>query len=186
VEPARRLALSHDLARLADGDRAAIEPVFQVLWPLVRSFCRRALGSDADGDDAAQEAMIKVFARAADYDPARDAATWALAIAAWECRTVRRRAGRRREQGLAAAADRPAAGPRPDEALSARQLAAAATAVLGMLRPQDVSTILDALSDERPDRARGTDGPAPATLRKRLERALGRLRAAWRSRHGEA
>ena len=50
--------------------------------------CKSLLKNEADAADAAQEAMQKVFTRAHQYDPTRHALPWALAIAAWECRTV--------------------------------------------------------------------------------------------------
>ncbi|HWM86839.1 MAG TPA: RNA polymerase sigma factor [Kofleriaceae bacterium] len=164
------------LAALADGDRAAFAPLYALLWPVVVGFCRRVLGSESDADDAAQEAMVRLFQRASQFDPARDATTWALTFAVWECRTVRRRRARRREVAL------PPDGPgsrEPDD-LAARELEAAAVELLGELRPGDASVIAAAMSGESADRA----GVAPATYRKRLERALGRLRLAWRSRHG--
>ena len=65
--------------------------------------------------------------------------------------------------------------------LVARELAAAASDALAELRPSDAATVLAALSD---DPAARPDSVAPATFRKRLERALGRLRTIWRSRHG--
>ena len=168
------------MARLADGDRSAVGPAFDLLWPVLRRFCRRALASDADGEDAAQEAIVKLFARAGAFDPARDGLAWALSIAAWECRTVRRRAGRRREAALdqvAALAD----GRDTEAVVAARQLAAAAREALAELDPRDAATVVAALSE---DPAARPDAVAPATFRKRLERALVRLRAIWRSRHG--
>jgi len=174
----RRDQVNALMARLADGDRAAITPAFELLWPIVSRFCRRALGSDADGEDAAQEAMVKVFARAAAFDPARDGLAWALAIAAWECRTLRRRAGRRREAALDESA---LVGEADGESAAAtRELVAAARDALAEIDPRDAATVLAALSDDPAAR------PAvpPATFRKRLERALGRLRGVMRSRHG--
>ncbi len=166
------------MARLADGDRAAVTPAFELLWPVVSRFCRRALGSDADGEDAAQEAMVKLFARAASFDPSRDGLAWAIAIAAWECRTMRRRAGRRREAPLD---DRVLVADRDSEsAAAARELAAAARDALADLDPRDAATVLAALSDDPAARP----AVAPATFRKRLERALGRLRSILRSRYG--
>ena len=165
------------MARLADGDRAAITPAFELLWPVVSRFCRHALGSDADGEDAAQEAMVKLFARAAAFDPARDGLAWALAIATWECRTIRRRAGRRREAALdegSLLVDGDS-----ESVLAARELAAAAKDALAELDPRDAATVLAALSDDPAARP----AVAPATFRKRLERALGRLRGLLRS-HG--
>ena len=170
------------MARLADGDRSAIAPAFDLLWPVLSRFCRRALASEADGEDAAQEAMVKLFARAASFDPGRDGLAWALTIAAWECRTARRRVGRRREAMLeeAAAAALPADG-EPEAAVAARELAAAARDALAELDPRDAATVLAALSD---DPAARPASIAPATFRKRLERALGRLRSVWSKKHG--
>src|SRR6058998_2993721 len=84
------------MERLADGDRAAFHPVFAVLWPLLRRFAARHLRPE----ETAQETLVKIFLRAGEFDPSRSALAWALAIAAFEIRTVRRRRLRRREEGL--------------------------------------------------------------------------------------
>lgn len=173
-------AIDDHMRRLADGDRRAFDPLFAELWPLLRAFCRRATGSQADGDDAAQEALVKVFARASSFDPDQSAVSWVLAIAAWECRTVRKRATRRREHDLTRAADTPSTDRSIDDTIETRQLATAAGDLLAALDPRDTETILAALSGDPSERP----SIAPATFRKRLERALARLRAAWRARHG--
>src|SRR5207249_4174514 len=49
-------------------------------------------------EDAAQEALLKIFRRAAEFEPSRPALAWALGIAAFEIRTARRRRQRRREE----------------------------------------------------------------------------------------
>lgn len=85
------------LVRLADGDRSVFSTVFRLLWAPTERLCRSMLASDADAADAAQEAMAKVLARVSEYDAARPPLPWALAIAAWECRTLRRKRQRRRE-----------------------------------------------------------------------------------------
>ena len=71
------------MLRLADGDRSASSSVFSALWPELVTFAERALGKGPDADDAAQQALEKIFAQAADYDPGRSALAWALAITAW-------------------------------------------------------------------------------------------------------
>jgi len=180
VSPARRQAIHDDMVRLADGDRSAFDPLFDALWPVVRRFCRRALGDDADGDDAAQEAMIRVLARAGELDRDRDALTWALGIATWECRTVRRRRQRRlddRELPTDLAGD--AGDARPDDIAARRELLAAAADVLDSMSASDAETLWASWTGDPEARA----AIAPATFRKRLERALVRFRAAWRSRH---
>jgi RNA polymerase sigma-70 factor (ECF subfamily) len=171
------------MERLADGDRSAFEPVFAALWPQLRAFAARVLGPH-DGDDAAQAALLKLFARASEFDPSRDALAWALGIAAFECRTFLKKRARRREDPAAeepfcwhAAAIAQRWGGSPEEALIDRDLCAAAGEVLGLLRPIDRETILSLETGQR--------AVAGATFRKRLERALGRFRAVWRTRHGD-
>jgi RNA polymerase sigma-70 factor (ECF subfamily) len=93
----------------------------------------------------------------------------------WQCRTERRRLDRRGEHGteIELAVD--------DRArLEQRELVRAALATLASLEPRDRDVIAAVLADD--DELRRA--LAPATFRKRLERALGRLRTTWRSRHG--
>ena len=173
VERSERAELRRLMERLAEGDRTAFGPVFVLLWPQLRAFAVRFIGA-ADGEDAAQAALLKVFSRASEYDRERDALPWAIGIAAWECRTLRRRRERRREQS--ALAPDASSAPSPEEATIDRDLRAAAEAVLGELRPIDVETIISIASGQR-----AVQG---ATFRKRAERALARFRLAWRARHG--
>ena len=177
MDRARREALQRDLARLADGDREAFHPVFVCLWPLLRGFAGRYLPAP-DAEDAAQEALVKVFARAALFDPTRDALSWALGIAAYEIKTARKRRRRRREEGEPPVAiPDGAAGP---EALAmAREREDAVEAALALLDPTDAATL----------RAYAAGDPPPvsgATFRKRVQRALARLRVAWRISHGRS
>ncbi|PYQ12258.1 MAG: sigma-70 family RNA polymerase sigma factor [Acidobacteria bacterium] len=166
------------LARLADGDRAAFPPAFRLLWPVTRSFAGSFLGDAAGAEDAAQQALVRLFLRAAEFDATRDALPWVLGIVANECRTLRRRTQRRREGPLDAAAARPAPGPTPEDDATGRDLERAALETLAGLPPADVEAVLAHIGrGERPDL------PA-ATFRKRLQRALKRLRRAWSERHG--
>jgi RNA polymerase sigma-70 factor (ECF subfamily) len=174
VTPDARAQITLLLARLADGDRAAIEPAFDALWPLVRDFCARAVGA-ADAEDAAQQAIVRAFERVADYDRERDAVAWVLTIAAWEVRTIRRRCARRRE--TTDDADIASDGASPEDAAIERELCTALRDALASLRPEDAATITAAYFE-------ASDAPRPATFRKRLQRALDRLRGAWRTKHG--
>ncbi len=173
---ARERRAVHDLlVRLADGDRAALRPAFERVSPLVHRFCARLLGGAPDAADTAQEALVRVFARIGELDPSRDAVAWTLGVAAWECRSTRRRRSRSRESSLEpGAAETVFAGPTPEETAMERELVEAAGDVLGALRPADAETILEALAGEREP---GTN------FRKRLSRALERMRAEWRRRH---
>jgi DNA-directed RNA polymerase specialized sigma24 family protein len=174
MDRAEREELQRNLVRLADGDRSAFAPVFEKAWPLLRRFSVRALRSEADGEDAAQAALLQLFSRASELDRERDAVAFVLGIAAWECRSTRRRAFRRREEqgdALEACAD----GGDPEAALIAADLEAALLEAVGTLRPGDAEALRSALAGERPE---------GATFRKRLSRAMERLRVAWKERHG--
>ena len=171
MDSAARHALSQLMIRLADGDRSVFDNVYSQLWPIVNAFCAKTLTA-ADAEDAAQQALLKVFDRAATFERDRDALTWALSIAVWEVRTIRKRHARSKleahdEQQLPSDLEDP-------EGLTAeRQIVEAARQVLGKLSEQDQGTLLTTFHEESPD------GVSGATFRKRRERALARLRDAW-------
>lgn len=179
MQPHARSLLNESMRRLADGDRAAFEPVYAALWPAIGAFCRRMLRDGPDAEDAAQQALLKVFDRASTFEPEADALTWALAIAAWECRTVRRRRSRSREapdeHATAVAADAPT----PEDAVIARELEDAAREVLGTLSETDRATLLSTVLERG-----GDPSVSGAAFRKRRERAWARLREAWRRIYG--
>ena len=177
MDAAARRELQENLARLADGDRSAFHPLFDTAWPMLRRFARRALGDASLADDAAQSALLKVFARASEFDPAREALPWLLAIAFNECRTLRRQAWRRRKAPLETAGVVAGGGRSPEEEAVRADLHAAARAVLDDLPPADVDVLLSAVED-------GRTRPTGVAFRKRLQRARERLRKAWRTRHG--
>ena len=163
------------VAKLADGDRTAFDPVFRHLWPPALRLCRSMLKNEADAADAAQEAMEKILERASDYDRKRAALPWALAIVAWECRTILRKKSRRREVGADMAPEAPVEG--TDVDFEQRELIQNAVAILGELSEPDRETLIATFQDEAAT-------VAGATFRKRRERALKRLRAAFRSIYG--
>jgi len=172
-----RAQLTAWMTAAADGDRAAVDPLFHALSPLAVAYATRMLGGDrALAEDCAQDALVGLFGQLERFDRARDALTWALTHVTWQCRTARRRRTRRAEAPLAYA---------PEPGLDGRTLAEerdlvrAALAELALLEPRDAEVIAAALTDA--DALR--DALAPATYRKRLERALTRLRSAWRARH---
>lgn len=174
MSPDQKAQLDSLLAQLADGDRAAFTPVFRILWHPVLRLCASMLKNDADAADAAQLALEKVLTRCGDYDRARPALPWALAIAAWECRTFARKRTRRRERPEDEAPDLSAGS---EEELAQRELMQAAVAALGELSAQDREALVATYWEE----ATNVGG---ATLRKRRERALKRLRQTFRRLYG--
>jgi RNA polymerase sigma-70 factor (ECF subfamily) len=172
--------LDRRMALLADGDRSEIEPIFRALWPVIQACCRRALGDEADADDAAQQAMEKIFKEASRYDRTRPALPWAAAIASWECRTVRRWRQRSRTVPTEVAPEAASPGTTPEDAAIVGELLAAAETVFGTLSATDRDVIQQTFAEEVHERV-SVSGP---TLRKRRERALHRLRDAWRKAYG--
>jgi RNA polymerase sigma-70 factor, ECF subfamily len=164
------------LVRLADGDRTAFNPIYEALWPVVRRFTERTLAGSPDAEDAAQVAFMKVFSRVSEFDRGRDAVAWVLGVAAHECRTFRQKQRRRREDP-GSGGERSTSGPSPEDTAMDRDLYAAIREVLGDLSERDAATLQAVLDGEHP-------AVPAATFRKRVERALARLRSAWSSRHG--
>ena len=171
-----RAQLDRWMAMAADGDRSAIEPLFHALSPIVRAYATRFLGDPVLAEDAAQEALVKLFGQLDRYERDRDALAWALTHAMWQCRTARKQVLRRGEvasdddgrtiDGTALAIE--------------RELVRSALTALASLGPRDIEVLVASLVDD--DELRSSI--APATFRKRLERALTRLRSTWRARHG--
>ena len=163
------------MARLADGERAVFTRVFELLWEPIYRLCVSLLKHEADASDAAQEAMHKILERASDYDRTRPAMPWAMAIAAWECRTMARKRARRRE------APEPATqvlgSVDAEETYIQQNLIAAARAALGELSEADRETLTATFWEE-------SASVSGATLRKRRERALDRLRKTFRRLYG--
>lgn len=174
MDAAARRRLDALLAALADGDRRAFDPVYSLCAPIVTRYAQRTL-SAADADDVAQAALLRLFARASEYDPRRPALPWILGIVANEVRTHRRRVGRRREEALTL--DGEARERSPEDAVAERELIEAAESLLEGLSPTDREAIASAIG------ACARPLVAPATFRKRLSRALARLRAAWTEAH---
>jgi len=170
------LELDRNMARLADGDRSAFPLVFRELWPKLFALCSSLLEHAGDAEDAAQRALEKVLTRASDYDPTRPALSWALAIAAWECRTTLRSRKRRGELGDATLEQMADRRPDPDRELEQRELEQAALSALGELSHADRAALVAAYWEEAP-------AGEPAA-RKRRQRAVERLRLAFRRLYG--
>lgn len=170
---AERAEIQRWMSAAADGDRAAIDPLFHALWPIVVGYATKLLGNAALAEDCAQDALVKLFGQLDRFDRERDALTWALTHVTWQCRTARKRLLRRSEVDSVEPTAEPVT-------VEDRELVRAALETLAELAPRDREVIAATLVDD--DELRRT--LAPATFRKRLERALARFRTSWRSRHG--
>jgi RNA polymerase sigma factor (sigma-70 family) len=86
--------------RVAGGDRAAFQLLVLRHEGRLRAFLSRAAGSEADGDDLAQEAFVRAWRRAGDFRGQGSYAAWVMGIG-WRLFLDQRRTAKRRE-GLAA------------------------------------------------------------------------------------
>jgi RNA polymerase sigma factor (sigma-70 family) len=158
------------MSRLAEGAREAFDPLFRALYPRALRLARLQLPADQAGD-AAQSVLMKVFARAGEFQPGRPVLPWFYAIAANELRTHCRRsaAHRKRNAEEDLAADLPGSQD-PEGALATREVHAALARAVALLDDDSASAIAAMLHGaERPS------GNA-AAFRKRVSRAYARLR----------
>ncbi len=181
---AERQELNALMSRLAEGDRSALAPLYERLWVKVSRFCTGLLANAAEGEDLAQQALLKLMGQAAAYDRERDALSWAFAIAAWECRSVLRRDRRRREllaeNGalLQQQTEQPWYEDTSHAALERKQLREKLHALMQAL-PESERLSVEAILT-------GHETPTGATWRKRKQRALARLRTLWRQADDQA
>ena len=149
--------------RLSDGDRGAFEPLYEALRPRALRFARSRL-DDAHAEDAAQATLLRVFARASEFERGRPVLPWFYAIAANEIRAI----GRKKPIPLEHGDRDPVVDPEAE--LGDREIARALERAIADLDEESAQAILAVLERvPRPD-------AAPATFRKRVSRAYARLR----------
>jgi len=160
------------MARLADGDRGAFDPLYRELLPRALRAARRSLAPDV-ADDIAQGALERVFFRASEFDTGRACLPWFYAIVANEIR------GARRERAHAALVVEPASEmPSADELLAKRELEVALDRAIDALDGPSADAIAALLGRTAPLAL------AAPTVRKRLSRAYARLRTILGGSHG--
>lgn len=162
------------MARLADGDRTAFDPLFRELRPRALRVARRGLAADV-ADDVAQSALERVFFRASEFESGRACLPWFYAVVANEIRAVTRK----RERLHAAIEVEPASeAPGADEQMARRELEVALDRAIEALDGPSAEAIAALLGRSAPviDRS--------PTFRKRLSRAYARLRTILGGSHG--
>ena len=93
------------LRRVRAGDRGALDELLRLHQPRLWAVCRRMTGSDADADDAAQEALVSIVRALPRFDGRSRFGTWAYRIAVNASLDELRRRRRRPEPGLPGDAD---------------------------------------------------------------------------------
>ena len=96
------------------GDRAAMDALLRRHYDRIFALCRRVTGSDADGADAAQEALIAIVRGLPRFDGHARFSTWVYRVATNVCLDELRRQRRRPVPGLGDADEAAAADPIDD------------------------------------------------------------------------
>jgi RNA polymerase sigma factor (sigma-70 family) len=139
-----------------------------------------ACGDASEAEDAAQEAFVKAHAALPRFRAGAPFRPWLLRIVANEARNRRRSAGRRSGLALRVAEDRPSgdAAPSPEAAVLLAETRRGLLAAVEGLRDEDRLVIgcRYFLELSEAETAEALDVPR-GTVKSRLSRALGRLRA---------
>ena len=92
MNPAEQAALQERIARAKSGDAEAWGELYRNYAPAIFRFCRRALPTREDAEDATMEVFMKLRGKLNQYDETRSFSAWLYKIAANHCwDTLRRR-----------------------------------------------------------------------------------------------
>jgi RNA polymerase sigma factor (sigma-70 family) len=176
----RPLTESELVERARRGDQSAYGELVQAYQGIAFRTAYVVVGDAAEAEDAAQEGFVKAFYAMSRFRPGAPFRPWILQIVANEARNRRRSAGRRTSLVMRSAADAPSgeAAPSPEAATLLGEQREGLLAVVNELREEDRLVIACRyfleLSEEETAAALGW---RRGTVKSRLSRALGRLRA---------
>jgi RNA polymerase sigma-70 factor (ECF subfamily) len=171
-EPARLI-----LSIAASGDREAFAALFRHFAPRVKGYLLKLGATSAAAEELAQDTLLQVWRKAAQFDPARaGASTWIFTIA----RNLRIDA-QRRERPVSTAEDPSEAkdleAPADAVLLAAEREAQVRTA-LGALPPEQAEIVQLSFFSDEPHSVIAERLKLPlGTVKSRLRLAMGRLRA---------
>jgi RNA polymerase sigma-70 factor (ECF subfamily) len=161
------------------GDRQAFKTLFEHFAPRIKGFLIRTGCSADEAEEIAQVAMIAVWSKAAQFDPASaGAAAWIFTIARnLRIDMVRRvaRSGRRGEQ--TALDEEPDPGPPADTMMSRVEDTARVAAAIEKLSAEQSTVIRLSFIEEQPHSEIATALGLPlGTVKSRIRLAMNRLR----------
>ena len=157
----------------ATADRTAFAELFQHFAPRVKSYALRLGAAGPAAEELAQETLLAVWRKAAQFDPGRaSVSTWIFTIA----RNLRIDA-LRRERPLPAPEDDADPSPLADVVLSGAQQDGRVRQALRSLPPEQLQVIELSFFSEAPHSAIAEHLGLPlGTVKSRLRLAMGRLR----------
>jgi len=171
IEDERRL-----IARLRQGDSAALDSIYAVHRVRVLSYLTRMLGERTLAEDLLQETFLRLCRFAPQLKPDTELCPWLLAVARNLCRSHFRRTALDRERERVLTAYEPAGPLSPFEALTGAELEGRLSSALSQL-PFEQRELLVLLGVEGlPSETVATLlAISPEALRQRLSRARRRL-----------
>jgi RNA polymerase sigma-70 factor (ECF subfamily) len=173
-------ALRAAMARLADGDAAALEDVYRMTRVKLFGITLRILGDPKEAEDALQDVYVNLWQRADRYDPARASPIAWLAAFARNRAIDRLRTGKVRANAVAVeeAAPLPDAAPLADMLLIDAQQTAQIHACLSLLDDRTQGHIRAAFFEGRTYAQLAEAAGVPlGTMKSWIRRGLQRLRA---------
>ncbi len=179
VPPPRSAAATHLAAVAARQDRDAFAALFGHFAPRVKSYLLRLGADPVTAEDLAQETMLAVWRKAAQFDPVKaDASTWIFTIA----RNLRIDALRRERHPEIGETDPslvPEALPAADDMLQAAEIQARLRLSLNELPDAEAEVVrLSFFADKSHREIERELGIPLGTVKSRLRLAMRRIRAA--------
>jgi len=103
------------IARARAGDTEAWGQLFHDYAPAIFRFCRRALPSKEDAEDATMEIFMKLRTKLNQYDPTRSFTAWMYKVAANHCWDMLRRRKSRQDKETGDVEELPLEHPEPSQ-----------------------------------------------------------------------
>ena len=166
------------IAAAKGGDASAFETLMGAYEQRVYALCLRMMGNPHDGEDVAQEAMLRIWQRLAQFRGDSAFSTWVYRVTASCCTDALRRRSPQsslealQEEGFDARDDAPTPQERQEARETQRAIAAALSDVPADMRSVFLLRDVHGLSVEDTARALGISG---GTVKSRLSRAREKL-----------
>ena len=103
------------IVRARAGDTQAWGDLYREYAPAIFRFCRRAMPTREDAEDATMEIFMKLREKLAQYDPSRSFSAWLYKVAANHCWDLLRRKKARHDKDMEDVDDLPLETPEPNQ-----------------------------------------------------------------------
>lgn len=176
---AARARLREAMQRLADGDRSALEWIYQATSAKLFGICLRILGDRGEAEDALQDVYVSLWQRAKNYDPERASPISWLAVFARNRAIDRLRKGKLRSAAVSVdeALELPDKEPLADAILESGERSARIHHCLGTLEERQQHAIRTAFFEGATYAALAEQSGVPlGTMKSWVRRGLARLK----------